>query len=85
MISIGFDDFFVAGMVFCLILLSFSWIRTEWQEAAHEWTPSKEQLCRCRNCGLTFLSQRTKRIARCPYCQQSTRIPNRKTARRITY
>lgn len=85
MIGIGFDHFFILYNLILIFLLVVFWTRQIFREKVYEWNISQELLCRCTNCSLTFLAQRSENVARCPACHEKNKIKAKRSSKRIRY
>jgi acetyl-CoA carboxylase beta subunit len=85
MIAIGFDGFFTLCIVLSFVALAAVWLQHRWRTSAYNWNLSHDQLCRCRGCGQVFVAKRIESVARCPACNEMTRIRGSKRAKRMKY
>ncbi len=52
-------------------------IYTAWRDRAMAWKITVPRLCRCGDCGLTFVAGRGELAANCPRCQKTVLVRRR--------
>lgn len=85
MITISVDQFLLLYVCLLCGVLVLCWGRMLWRDRQQSWRISEETLCRCRACGLTFVSRRLEHVSQCPSCHVRTRVPRRKAGRHLSY
>lgn len=62
-----------------VIIITFLWIKHEYQRKNQDWTTTKEQLYSCSKCHYLFLARDDRgNITRCPRCNEMCFLKKKK-------
>ena len=74
MIPIALETSFEIFVIFSMIAVAGLWAYQVWHTSYHHWSISEEKLCRCKECSLTYIVERSESVSRCPRCNQVNNV-----------